>query len=64
MTASITPLRLAVVQQTTKSIDLIDIRTPAEYRELHVAFARNVPLDRLDPAVIASDQKGEIGQPL
>ncbi|MEN0111991.1 MAG: rhodanese-like domain-containing protein [Planctomycetota bacterium] len=28
---------------------LIDVRTPAEFREAHVRGARNVPLDRLDP---------------
>lgn len=29
---------------------LIDVRTPAEFREVHVRGARNVPLDRLQPA--------------
>lgn len=28
---------------------LLDVRSPAEFRRLHVAGARNVPLDRLDP---------------
>lgn len=32
------------------AVDLIDVRTPAEFRAAHVTFARNVPLDRLDPA--------------
>lgn len=32
-----------------QSVDLIDVRTPAEFREIHVTEARNVPLDRLDP---------------
>jgi rhodanese-related sulfurtransferase len=27
---------------------LIDVRTPVEYRELHIDGARNVPLDQLD----------------
>ncbi len=31
-----------------KHIDLIDVRTPIEYRAIHVTVARNVPLDRLD----------------
>jgi rhodanese-related sulfurtransferase len=30
-------------------IDLIDVRTPLEFRAMHVTVARNVPLDRLDP---------------
>lgn len=29
--------------------DLIDVRTPAEFREVHSTHARNVPLDSLDP---------------
>lgn len=32
-----------------KAIDLVDVRTPVEFRALHVKVARNVPLDRLDP---------------
>ncbi|MFG1477960.1 rhodanese-like domain-containing protein [Xanthobacter sp. V4C-4] len=31
---------------------LIDVRTPAEYGELHVPEARSVPLDSLDPAAL------------
>lgn len=29
---------------------LVDVRTPAEFREVHVRGARNVPLDRLNAA--------------
>jgi rhodanese-related sulfurtransferase len=47
-----------------RAIDMIDVRTPAEYRELHVAFARNVPLDRLDPAGIARSRAGRACDPL
>ena len=32
------------------NIELIDVRTPAEYREVHAAIAKNVPLESLDPA--------------
>jgi len=31
---------------------LIDVRTPIEFRALHVTIARNVPLDRLDPSAL------------
>ncbi|MEN1681369.1 MAG: rhodanese-like domain-containing protein [Planctomycetota bacterium] len=31
------------------SLRVIDVRTPAEFREVHVAGAENKPLDRLDP---------------
>lgn len=33
-----------------QSAELIDVRTPVEYREVHAEGARNVPLDMLDPA--------------
>jgi rhodanese-related sulfurtransferase len=49
MVATITPRELA--ELTSKgSVVLIDVRTPAEFQEVHVDFARNIPLDRLDPA--------------
>ncbi|TWT73016.1 rhodanese-like domain-containing protein [Allorhodopirellula solitaria] len=37
------------------SVDLIDVRTPMEFRGVHAAPARNMPLDGLDPqAAIAA----------
>ncbi|WP_149577750.1 rhodanese-like domain-containing protein [Xanthobacter oligotrophicus] len=33
---------------------LVDVRTPAEYGEVHVPQARSVPLDSLDPAALAA----------
>jgi rhodanese-related sulfurtransferase len=39
------------------AIDLIDVRTPAEYRELHASIARLVPLDRLDPKVVMGERR-------
>lgn len=49
MSASITPRELQERLQSNPAARLIDVRTPAEYREVHVAAARNVPLDQLDP---------------
>lgn len=31
------------------TVELLDVRTPAEFGEVHVVGAKNVPLDRLDP---------------
>ena len=45
-------------------IDLLDVRTPVEYRELHVAVARNVPLDKLDPAAVMQARNGSKEEPL
>ena len=50
--ASITPHELAARQGRGEVIDLIDVRTPTEFREVHAPFARNLPLDRLDPAAV------------
>ena len=47
-----------------KPIDLIDVRTPVEFREVHVEFARNVPLDRLDPAAVMQARNGSPDEPL
>jgi rhodanese-related sulfurtransferase len=35
-----------------ESVDLIDVRTPVEFREIHSAHARNVPLDSLNPSAV------------
>lgn len=47
--ATIHPTRLAELA-AAGSIELLDVRTPVEFQELHATLARNVPLDRLDPA--------------
>lgn len=52
---TITPSQLSELIQMGQKIDLIDVRTPAEYREVHIAEARNVPLDQLDPAALMHD---------
>lgn len=41
-----------------KSIDLIDVRTPAEFDEVHAEPARLVPLDRLGADALLSSRKG------
>lgn len=47
---TISPEALHRAVREGRRVDLIDVRTPTEFREVHVAFARNVPLDRLDTA--------------
>ena len=60
----ISPRELAELSKEGKHIDLIDVRTPVEYQEVHVANARNVPLDRLDPAVVMQARNGSSAEPL
>ena len=55
---SVPPTRLKELRAAGRPVDLIDVRTPVEYREVHAAFARNVPLDRLDPAALMRARDG------
>jgi rhodanese-related sulfurtransferase len=48
----------------SSQIELIEVRTPVEFRELHVAAARNIPLDRLNPAAVMHASNGNQDQPL
>lgn len=45
-------------------VELIDVRTPLEFGEVHVESARNVPLDKLDPHAVMEDRNGAADQPL
>lgn len=61
---TISPQELARKHKDGERIDLIDVRTPIEYREVHCAFARNVPLNELDPAGEISKRAEATDQPL
>lgn len=56
--STISPKQLYELTQSGQSIELIDVRTPVEYREVHVPFARNLPLDQLDAAQLTAGRKG------
>jgi rhodanese-related sulfurtransferase len=53
---TISPKHLSETVSDGKKVDLIDVRTPVEFREIHIPFANNIPLDRLDPAGIAKER--------
>ena len=55
---SITAPELKSLIQSGSRIDLIDVRTPVEFQEIHVEIARNQPLDRLDPKAIQAARDG------
>ena len=57
--STITPLDLSNRCRDGAAIDLIDVRTPIEFRELHAAPARNVPLDQLDPVAVMRARHNE-----
>lgn len=59
-----TPSDLLELSKSGKKIDLIDVRTPVEFREVHVEFARNIPLDQLNPAAVMQARNGSAQEPL
>lgn len=61
---SITANELSNMVASGKKIDLIDVRTPMEFRSLHVTIARNEPLSGLDPKAIQSARNGSSSEPL
>ena len=54
MVATISPSMLADLRRRGEKLTLIDVRTPAEFGEVHVDFARNIPLDRLDSKAVGT----------
>lgn len=52
MVATISPNQFADLRRQGRAANVIDVRTPAEFGEVHVDCARNIPLDRLDPREI------------
>jgi rhodanese-related sulfurtransferase len=61
---SILPRQLEELRAAGRPVDLIDVRTPMEFRALHVAFARNLPLDQLDAETIARSRPADCATPL
>ncbi len=47
-----------------REVELIDVRTPVEYRQVHAAYARNLPLDSLDPQAVATSRQRNSDEPL
>ncbi|WP_182865357.1 rhodanese-like domain-containing protein [Rhodopirellula sp. JC639] len=60
---SINVKRLAELRRGAE-IELIDVRMPTEYREVHAECARNVPLESLDPQRVMAERNGQGTQPL
>ena len=52
---SITPKELFDLVSQGNATNLIDVRTPTEYQEIHVDIAKNIPLDRLNPSALGLD---------
>ena len=63
MTTTISPQELAGLRSAGQQFELLDVRTPVEFREIHADCARNVPLDRLDAQAIRAE-RSDPGKPL
>lgn len=61
---TISPRKLQELRHSGEPVELIDVRTPVEFREVHAEGARNVPLDTLDPAGVMADRNGSAARPL
>lgn len=62
--ASISAKELYDKALSGQRVELIDVRTPAEFREVHASLARNVPFDSLDPRQLQQARNGSANQPL
>ena len=60
----ISPHELEELYGDGATIDLVDVRTPVEFRELHIDFAENIPLDQLDPFAVMESRDGTDDRPL
>jgi rhodanese-related sulfurtransferase len=61
---TISPQDLKCLKESGKPIELIDVRTPLEFREVHVDCACNIPLDTLDPPKIFHNRHTSPDMPL
>lgn len=61
---TVPPQELAALLQQGRKIRLIDVRTPAEYREIHAEGAQLVPLDRLDPKSLVASLSSSATEPI
>ena len=58
------PTELAKLANSGQTIELIDVRMPAEYVGVHAKGAKNFPLNNLDPKAIMAARNGSADEPL
>lgn len=61
---TIEPTELEELRRRGRPVELIDVRTPGEFREVHAEPARLVPLDALDPRAVMESRACGKGEPL
>jgi len=60
----VTPGEVAEKMKNGARIDLIDVRTPREYEDVHATGARLFPLDSLNPSAVMAVRNGGGKDPL
>jgi rhodanese-related sulfurtransferase len=61
---TIRPEELEALRKRGEPVELIDVRTPLEFRAVHAEAARLVPLDRLDGPAVKELLEGTGGSPI
>lgn len=64
MVSSISAHELKRLLESEVGADIVDVRSPSEFRSMHVASARNVPLDRLDRNAVDALTSARTEKPL
>lgn len=57
MTKTISIADLQRLMQPGRPLNILDVRTPAEFARVHATGARLMPLDELDPAALAAQYR-------
>ncbi len=47
-----------------RPVELVDVRTPEEYREVRAAIARHVPMDTIDPHELMHSRQLSADEPI
>lgn len=61
---TISPAELYARKQRGEPVEVIDVRTPVEFREVHCPWARNIPLTELDPKAVMASRTVPADKPL
>lgn len=64
MSQSISAKDLSRLLANGEAVEVIDVRTPVEFQEVHISVARNIPLDRLNPSEIMTHRTNDENKPL
>jgi rhodanese-related sulfurtransferase len=57
-------VQLLAQRNEQEKVDIVDVRSPLEFREVHALPARNFPLDSLDPNTVMKDRNDSVSEPL